>query len=342
MDYEGSQFRGFEPDAERKLHSYLADVTPGFQDGAIEVEQIGGGLSNITLLVSCGDRQVVLRRPPHGDLPPSAHDMSREYRFYTSLRDTPVPVPTTIALCNDPTILGAPFYLMEKVDGMVADSAEDLSHLTPAQVTELSSNMVRKLAAIHDVNPDDVGLGDVAKRENYPARQLRRLRQYCDDLKSDAGSDMRTLVTRLQSHTPEYPAATIVHGDYRLGNLMLDHDNPQDVVAVFDWELGTLGDPLADVAYLTLFLSSKDRPYCHPTQSIADLPGFLGEEELMKLYAMKTGRSLESLAYYKALSYLKAAAMAEGHFARLKDVPASLLQEQRAKIDWALGIANQF
>ncbi len=283
-------------------------------------ELIAGGRSNLTYRVEdkAGHR-VVLRRPPVSHVLPTAHDMRREHRIVSALSPTAVPVAQTLGLCDDEAVNGAPFYVMEYVEGhILRDRAIAERVLDAAGRRRASESLIAVLAALHGLDVDAVGLGDLGRREGYLSRQLQRWHGQFDKSQVD-GMERPTTVDdiyeRLAASVPEQQGATIVHGDYRLDNTMLGDDGT--LRAVLDWELCTLGDPLADVGLLMVYWSEPDggtQALGVASPTLAE--GFLRRSDLRQLYAGATGRDLSGLDYYVAFGYWKLACILQGVFAR--------------------------
>jgi aminoglycoside phosphotransferase (APT) family kinase protein len=316
----------------------LAHVDGLTDDGDLAVEVVSGGASNLTLGVTLGDRRLVVRRPPIGHFLPTAHDMGREHRVYEALRDTPVPVPEALGLCEDESVIGAPFYVMERLDGVVPHSPADLAGADPAANAATGEAYVRILGDIHAVDVDRVGLGGLAKREGYLERQVARWTDQWTRSKEVDSPEIDALADRLRRGMPRQEATTLVHGDYRLGNVMLDAADTGRVVAVFDWEMATLGDPVSDLGYALLWWGSRHRPLAHPSQAVADLPGFPTGRELVERYAVLTGRGCDDVAWYIALAAFKLAVIGEGQRARLRRTGGDAEAPQSAQplAAWAL------
>ena len=221
----------------------IAGAVPPFR-----YELIAGGHSNLTFRVQDDNGNVyVLRRPPLGQVLATAHDMEREHRVVSAVGQTAVPVPATLGVCEDVEVNGAPFYVMAYVEGAVLHSDIEAALITPKDRMNLSREVVEVLAELHSVEPDEIGLGDLAKREEYLSRQLRRWSRQWEQSKTRELDTMEEVQRLLEQHMPTQIGSTIVHGDYRLGNMLVDSGS---IRAVLDWELCTLGDPLADVGYL--------------------------------------------------------------------------------------------
>ena len=284
-------------------------------DGAtlpLSYELIAGGHSNLTFGVRDAEGVTyVLRRPPLGHVLESAHDMGREHRIISALQGSSVPVAEAIGLCTDVLVNDAPFYVMEYVAGPVLHDAE-VSGTIPAQERETTgTHLVEVLAALHAIDPDDVGLGDLGRKEAYLARQLKRWNKQWEASKTHPIPAMEQVSQLLETHMPEQVGASIVHGDYRLGNMIISQGK---IRAVLDWELCTLGDPLADFGYL---LNS----WVLPGEAEEDLAataagGFVSREALTDQYALATGRDLKDIDYYRAFSHWRLAAIGQGVYKR--------------------------
>lgn len=296
------------------VRANVADVP----DGESTTEVISGGHSNVTLGLTIGGRELVVRRPPTTAFLPTANDMGREFRFYSALRDTPVPTPEAFAFCEDTEIIGAPFYVMDRLHGAVPHEAEVLDGMTPEARRALSQRLVDVLAAIHAVDYTAVGLGDIGKPDGYLERQVRRWTDQWHRAKVDDDPVIDKLAEILTATRPESPASTIVHGDYRLGNVMLDSATREDIIGVFDWEMATLGDPLADVGYTLLYWGTKDRPTIHPSQGCADYDGMFSADELIEAYAKASGRDVDHVTFYIVLAAFKLTIIGAGNLARAR------------------------
>ena len=271
-----------------------------------------GGRSNLTyVLTDARDRRVVVRRPPlHGVLS-SAHDVLREHRILTALEPTDVPVPVCFGVEDDPAVIGAPFYAMDHVDGLIARDQTSARRLDRAQRRASSDSLVDVLARLHAVDIDEVGLGDLARREDYLARQLHRWRTQLEKGRTRDVSVLDEVHDRLAAAVPEQGPAAIVHGDYRLDNLVLE-PSTGEVAAVLDWELTTLGDPLADLGLLLVYwVEASDPPIAFPDPPTL-VPGFATREELVERYAAAAGRDPSEIGYYVAFGYWKLACILEG------------------------------
>ncbi|MFM8867051.1 MAG: phosphotransferase family protein [Ilumatobacteraceae bacterium] len=279
---------------------------------------IAGGRSNLTYIVTDSTgRRLVLRRPPLSHALASAHDMGREHRIIAALRDTRVPVPDALGLCTDEEVNGAPFYLMEFVDGHVIRDQDAAIHLLsePAR-TAASHALVDTLAEIHRVDPGAVGLGELGRHEGYVARQLKRWYGQWNASKTRELPDIDVVHEELSRRIPDQGAATIVHGDFRLDNCIVGDDG--SVRAVLDWELCTLGDPLADVGLLMVYWTGpNDDTTVRPFSGTQTL-GFLDRRDIAARYAATSGRDISQIDFYVAFAYWKLACIMEGVFARYR------------------------
>ena len=296
---------------------------PGWRD--VSINLISGGKSNLTFVVTSAVGEVVLRRPPLSTVLPTAHDMRREHKVMTGLWNTPVPVPKTLALCTDESVLGAPFYVMERVQGHIVREELPPGYADePAQRRAIGEGLIDVLAALHEVVPDEVGLGDYGKPAGYLERQVRRWTMQWDATPepedSNDGPELDRLAKRLGETLPSQPTGPIVHGDYRLDNCLLDPQTPGKVAAVLDWELSTLGDPLADLGLLYVYwpeaADGASREGTLAVASVTMMPGFPTRAELFERYAQRTGRDLSALPWYVGFGAFKLAVVCAGVAAR--------------------------
>jgi aminoglycoside phosphotransferase (APT) family kinase protein len=297
---------------------HAAKVTAWFEANIAGVEPplqfalIAGGHSNLTFSATDRSGQIyVLRRPPLGHVLESAHDMAREHRIISALAGSAVPVAKTLGLCRDVEVNEAPFYVMEFVSGPVLHDAEVSRELPLEERHALGLHVIDVLAQLHLIEPDDVGLGELGRKEAYLARQLKRWNKQWEASKTHEIPAMDETSKLLSERMPEQVGATIVHGDYRLGNMIVRSGK---ILAVLDWELCTLGDPLADVGYL---LNS----WIQPGEAEGDLTatavgGFVDRDTLTDRYAAATGRDLSDINYYRAFSHWRLAAIGQGVYKR--------------------------
>ena len=282
--------------------------------GPFSFDLIVGGRSNLTFRVTGADgNRFVLRRPPTGHVLATAHDMAREHRIITAVGRTNVPVPTTLGLCTDESVNGAPFYVMDFVDGTVLDSPERAEALPLERRRAASEHLVDVLADLHAADVDAIGLGDLARREGYIERQIKRWSTQWEHSKQRDIPAVEEVARHLAANVPEQHGVAIAHGDYRFGNCLVDVAQGR-VAAVLDWELCTLGDPLADLGYLGVYWADVDG------ESRANDPtgagGFLTYAEVVDRYATATGRDVSQIDYYVAFSSWRLAVISEGVYAR--------------------------
>ncbi len=305
-------------DLERLLPFFAEHVAGASIGRPLSAELIAGGRSNLTYGITDGEHRWVLRRPPLGHVLPTAHDMGREYRVLAALAETDVPVPRTLAFCDDESVNGASFYVMERVDGQILRIAEDVARLTPAQAADCSRELVDVLAAIHAVDYDTVGLSDFGHPEGYLERQVRRWGQQWERSKAAELPALDELARRLRAALPESGPPTIVHGDYRLDNTMLALGDPSRIVAVLDWEMATLGDPLADVGLFLLYWAQSEAQIIATGEGISTDAGFLSRDDVVELYAERSGRRIDELDWYVVFAGYKLAIIVEGIAARYR------------------------
>jgi aminoglycoside phosphotransferase (APT) family kinase protein len=276
---------------------------------------ITGGHSNLTFRVTDAEgRRWVLRRPPLKQVLATAHDMAREHRIIAALTDTAVPVPPLVGLCGDPTVNGAPFYVMDFVDGLILRDVPAAEHLGLDQRAAAGASLIETLVAIHDVDIDAVGLGDLGRREDYLARQLKRWYGQFQNSKLREIPVVDEVHDELVRRMPAQKESTIVHGDFRLDNCLVSPEGA--VQAVLDWELCTLGDPLADVGLMIVYTPDAVEARRTGLPSATALPGFPTRAELLDHYARLSGRDLAGIGYYVAFGYWKLACIIEGVYAR--------------------------
>ena len=291
----------------------------GLGAGALSARRIGeGGGSNFTFLLEREAGRFVLRRPPRPPLPPSAHDVVREARLQLALREAGFRrLPTIVAVCDDESVIGVPFYVMEELDGTVpTDELPPGLEGEPAR-RALGLDLVDALVEIHAADVTTPGLAAFERPGSYNERQVRRFSQLWEINKTRELRQVDEVGERLAAGLPEPLRSTVVHGDFRLGNTMVGHDEPQRILAVLDWEMGALGDPRADVGYLLATYSEPGGP-SNPlgTSPVTSLPGFPSRRELVARYAERSGRDVEPLAWFEALALWKAAVFCEAIYGR--------------------------
>jgi aminoglycoside phosphotransferase (APT) family kinase protein len=296
--------------------AWFAGHVPGARP-PLEVRLIAGGRSNLTYRVAdAAGAAWVLRRPPLRGVLPSAHDMGREHRVISALAGTPVPVPATFGLCQDEAVTGAPFYVMAYVDGIVPrDEATVAASLDEPARAAAADSLVDALVALHEVDPDQVGLGELGRRSGYLERQLARWQRQLEQSRTRPLPALDEAHRRLAANLPaQVGPARIVHGDFRLDNVVLSPAGR--VLAVLDWELCTLGDPLADVGLLCVYWAEPGDQTLPLGTAPTVMPGFPGRAALIEAYATRSGRDLAQLDLYVAFASWKLAVILEGVVAR--------------------------
>ena len=300
---------------------YLASVFGDEKWQRVGVELIAAGMSNLTYVVTpeggtAGDA-VILRRPPTGAVLATAHDMAREHRVITALGPTAVPVPRTLHLCTEPAVLGAPFYVMERVIGVhVVRELPPGYADEPAQRTGIADGLIDVLADLHAVAVDEVGLTDFGRPDGFMARQVRRWTTQWEATRDRDRPGLDALAARLAQTVPDTQRTGIVHGDYRLDNCLLDPGQPGRIRAVLDWEMSTLGDPLADLGMLCVYWPEAGEDHPASQSAVTTLPGFPSRTELAERYARRSGLDLSDLSWYVGFAYFKFAAIVAGIVAR--------------------------
>jgi aminoglycoside phosphotransferase (APT) family kinase protein len=289
----------------------------GLGTGPLHAEPIGDGHSNLTFLIERTDARLVLRRPPLGPLPPRAHDVLREARLLIALGAVGQHVPKILDTCEDEAVIGAPFYLMSFVEGEIVTDELPAAYDQSEAPGVIAEHLVETLIEVHGIDLDPAGLRDFGRPLRYLERQLER---FSGQLQADPVRELPALeriAEWLGAHLPPSQEPTLVHGDFRLGNVMLDRTEPR-VVAVLDWEMATLGDPLADLGYLTAMWAEPEDgedPMLELSR-VTRLPGFPPREHLAEIYGERTGRSLSNLSWYQVLAIWKAAIFLEGSYRR--------------------------
>jgi aminoglycoside phosphotransferase (APT) family kinase protein len=281
--------------------------------GPLTGELLSGGRSNLTYAVSDGAQTRIVRRPPLGHVLATAHDMAREYRVMTALADSGVPVPKTYALCEDPEVIGAPFYVMENVAGNIYRTAKSAADLGLDRLTAVASHLGEVLGRLHSIDPATVGLADFGRPEGFLGRQLVRWGKQLDASRSRELPGIDELRDRLAADVPDNPRAAIVHGDYRLDNVIVGDDDR--VAAVVDWEMSTLGDPLTDVGALLMYWEMMTQG----AGMFGEVPAgarFPAADVLVGAYLAAGGADAERLPWYLAFANFKLAVIAEGIFYR--------------------------
>ena len=289
------------------LAAYLVGRLPG-SDSPLTVRQFGGGAANLTYLLDYGTAEYVLRRPPLGPVAASAHDMAREYRVLSVLHRAFPLAPRAFLFCDDTTIIGAPFFIMERRQGVVVRrTMPDAYAGVPDAARRMSEALIDALAAFHAVDYEALGLADLGKPEGFLARQIEGWYRRWQAAKTADLADMDAVYAWLRANRPAGAGVSLVHNDYKLDNAMLAAGDPGRVVAIFDWDMCTLGDPLADLgALLTYWTEPADPPYLQATAMMPlGQPGFLSRAELVARYAAKSGRAVNDIAFYHTLGLFR-------------------------------------
>jgi aminoglycoside phosphotransferase (APT) family kinase protein len=300
----------------RPLEAFLD--ARGLGEGPLEAEPVGEGHSNVTYAIRRRGGAWVLRRPPRPPLPPSAHDVLREARLLTAVEDAEVRTPRVLATCEDEAVIGAPFYVMELVEGDVLTSELPAALDDEASRARIGDELIDALVEVHAVDWRACGLEGYGKPTGYLDRQLRRFGGLWEHNRTRELPVLDRLTAWLAEHKPESGEATIVHGDYRLGNTMFAPGAPARLAAIFDWELATIGDPLADVGYLVATWAEPDDPddALFGLGTVTRRPGFPTREQLIDRYEQRSGRSMSDVRWYMTLALWKSAVFLEGSYKR--------------------------
>ncbi|MEU7039933.1 phosphotransferase family protein [Streptomyces varsoviensis] len=292
-----------------RLSAHLDRERPGLATAPLTAELIEGGRSNLTYAVTDGASRWVVRRPPLGHVLATAHDMAREYRVISALRDTAVPVPETLLLCEDESVIGAPFYVMEFVAGTPYRTAEQLAEIGPRRTRDVVLGLADTLVRLHAVDPAAVGLADFGRPEGFLERQLRRWGKQLEASRDRDLPGIDELHRTLAGKLPDSPEPTVVHGDYRLDNVLIGADDR--ITAILDWEMSTLGDPLTDLGLLMMY-SEQEAVEGSPVATTRGAPGHPEPAEIVERYAAGSGRDVSALPWYTAFAYFKLAVILEG------------------------------
>ncbi|MFD8423921.1 phosphotransferase family protein [Streptomyces sp. NPDC059466] len=292
-----------------RLRGLLDGERPGLTHGPLTGRLIEGGRSNLTYAVTDGTTRWVVRRPPLGHVLATAHDMKREHRVISALHPTAVPVPRPLLLCEDEEVLGAPFYVMEFVDGTPYRTAEQLAPLGPRRTRDAVLGLVDTLVELHAVDPAAVGLADFGRPEGFLDRQLRRWGKQLDASRNRELAGIDELHAALGRALPHSAAPTVVHGDYRLDNVLIGEDDR--IKAILDWEMSTLGDPLTDLGLLVMYSTPLELPDS-PISTTASAAGHPDSAEIVERYAARSGRDASDVAWYTAFAWFKLAVILEG------------------------------
>ncbi|MFB7197235.1 phosphotransferase family protein [Streptomyces sp. NPDC056240] len=296
-----------------QLRGHLDRERPGLVAGPLSGRVVEGGRSNLTYIVGDGSSTWVVRRPPLGHVLATAHDMKREYRVISALNPTSVPVPEALLMCEDDSVLGAPFYVMEYVAGTPYRTADQLAQLGPERTRAAVLSLVDTLVDLHAVDPAEVGLADFGRPEGFLDRQLRRWGKQLDASRNRELAGVDELHAALGRSLPTSPAPTIVHGDYRLDNVLIneDADGVDRIKAVLDWEMSTLGDPLTDLGLLVMYSAKLEVPDS-PVSTTSAAAGHPDPAEIIERYAARSGRNVSAVSWYTAFAWFKLAVILEG------------------------------
>lgn len=298
--------RGLDLD---RLRAHLDLARPGLVQGPLSGRLIEGGRSNLTYAVTDGASRWVVRRPPLGHVLATAHDMKREHRVITALHPTAVPVPETVLLCEDTEVLGAPFYVMEFVDGTPYRTSAELAPIGPERTRAAVLGLVDTLVELHSVDPASVGLDDFGRPEGFLDRQLRRWGKQLDASRNRDLAGIDELHAALGRSLPVSGPPAVVHGDYRLDNVLIGEDDR--IRAILDWEMSTLGDPLTDLGLLVMYSSKLDLPDS-PISTTSSAAGHPDAAEIVERYAARSGRDVGAISWYTAFAWFKLAVILEG------------------------------
>ncbi|MBF6422135.1 phosphotransferase family protein [Nocardia farcinica] len=292
-----------------RLSDWLREHLP-MTGTALTGTLIAGGKSNLTYEIGDGTTRWIVRRPPLGHVLATAHDMAREYRVMAPLRQTEVPIPAMYALCQDDSVIGAPFYVMERIEGRPYRTAAELADLGPERTRAISAGLIDTLATLHAVDPAAIGLADFGRPEGFLERQVRRWKKQLDASRTRELPLAEELHALLAADVPAESAVGIVHGDYRLDNVLTD--SRDRLVAVIDWEMATLGDPLTDLALMVVYGRLAARAGGAVVADATAAPGFLSEDEIIARYTARSERDMSRFGFYLGLAAFKLAAILEG------------------------------
>jgi aminoglycoside phosphotransferase (APT) family kinase protein len=306
-----------------RLAARIAAVAPVGDD--FDVDVLSGGRSNLTYLVRSGPFHYVVRRRPLGNVAAGAHDMAREHRVLAALQDSGLPVPLVYGYWEDDAVVGAPFYVMSHVLGSVFHRRADVERLDAGEAQAISEAAIDVLDQLHRVDVTAVGLGDLGRPEGFVARRIGRWLAQWERSPHRDHKMVEPLAQRLADAVPAHTDSTLVHGDYRLGNMLVAVRPEPHVSAVLDWEMSTLGDPLTDLAHLLVYWESTRGRRTHESQTIAEQPGFLSGAQLAARYAERSDRDLSRLDFYLAFEHWRAAIIKEAIYMRANrgDDPAA-------------------
>lgn len=329
------------------IRESLSAALPG--EGPVEIERVRAGHSNLTFFITRGDDRWVLRRPPRPPFPPKAHDVLREHRLISALFETGVPVPRAVMACDDDSVIGAPFYVMERLDGVVVRRELPPEMDTPEQGRAAAEAMIDALVSLHGVDVESGPLSEIGRPDGYLKRQVDLWGRQWEENKTREIPEINRVGEKLAATIPDSGRPAVVHGDFKLDNLIFYPDPPASVAGILDWEMATLGDPMADVGYLAAMWLGHDGPssLLLGLSLATSSRNFPPIEELLDRYASQSGRSLEQLPWYRTLAIWKLAILLEGsrkrHLAGTTDDPffASLDEGIPQLADYASDLASR-
>lgn len=307
-----------------KLEAYLLEHLPK-AEGRLEVLQFPRGFSNLTYLLRLGDQELVLRRPPFGANIKTAHDMGREYRILKALKPVYPKVPQPLLFCEDPDVIGAPFYLMERLQGVILRN-QPLEGLTPERMRAVAQAALEALVELHSLDYRQAGLADLGKPEGYVGRQVRGWTERYQKARTDPIPGMEQAMAWLAEHLPTSSSVALIHNDFKYDNLMLAPHDLTQVIAVLDWEMATLGDPLMDLGTTLGYWAEAGDPPGLKGFGLTHLPGNPTRAELVQLYAEKTGRDVSGIAFYYVYGLFKVGVIMQQIYARYRQ---GLTQDER-------------
>lgn len=299
-----------------RVREWLDTVETTCAVGALTARLIAGGRSNPTYELTDGSNFWILRRPPRGHVLPTAHDMGREYRALSSLAGTSVPVPRTVGLCQDLNVIGAPFYVMDKLHGTTLRTQHDTAQLTRTQRAGLADSMMTTLADLHSIDPAGVGLSEWGNPDGFLTRQLHRWQRQWDASATSERPEVAELHSRLTASLPTRSYPGIVHGDFKIDNMMVDASDPTCILGVLDWEMSTLGDTVTDLGILCSFWDHEDEFFNPITAGATALPGFPTRDELVQRYLTTRSIDVPNIDWYLVFADFKIAVILEGIHAR--------------------------
>lgn len=298
-----------------RLETYVQHVRPDLEAGPFDAHLITGGRSNLTFQISDAEHAWVLRRPPVAHVLSTAHDMRREFTVIHALEETAVPVPSPVLICDDDAVIGAPFYIMERVPGVPLRTVDELESLGPEATHTITTAMVDLLGDLHSIDPRDVGLEQFGRPEGYVSRQVSRWKQQLEGSRSRDLPRADALHSLLAAAVPDDAEPGIVHGDYRLDNLLVDTGTRQ-INAILDWEMSTLGDPLTDVALLLVYQEIAAWPLGSLISDAPKAAGYVSADEIIERYVSRSGADESRLPFHLSLAYFKLAVIIEGIYFR--------------------------